>query len=48
MGIGPDSDQEDSFHSRSEDSVESRSEGLVPSDGGAFRGRFVIRHSYLP
>jgi hypothetical protein len=33
MGIGPDSDQEDSFHSCSEDSVQSRSEGLVPSDG---------------
>ena len=33
MGIGPDSDQEDSFHLCSEDSVQSRSEGLVPSDG---------------
>ena len=33
MGIGPDSDQEVSFHSCSEDSVQSRSEGLVPSDG---------------
>ena len=33
MGIGPDSDQEDSFHSCSDVSVESCSEGLVPSDG---------------
>jgi hypothetical protein len=33
VGIGPDSDQEVSFHSRSEDSVQSRSEGLMPSDG---------------
>ena len=33
MGIGPDLDQEVSFHSRSEDSVQSRSERLVPSDG---------------
>ena len=33
MGIGPDSDQEDSFHSCSEDSVQSRLEGLMPSDG---------------
>ena len=33
MGIGPDSDQEVSFHSCSEDSVQSRSEGLVPSEG---------------
>ena len=33
MGIGPDLDQEVSFHSCSEDSVQSRSEGLVPLMG---------------
>ncbi len=33
MGIGPDLDQEVSFHLCSKDSVQSRSEGLMPSDG---------------